>query len=572
MPIRALIFDFGGVLMRTEDPNPRREWEARHGLKPGELSDLVFGSPVAALATVGQAETEAVWRHAAQQLDIDPEELKELERHFWGGDRLDSDLLSFITRHRNGRRTALLSNAWPDMRAYLNTLPEIGATFDTLVISAEEGVAKPDPEIYRRVLSRLRVEPPEAVFVDDMPINVEAARSLGMRAVQFNSREQVISEVEGWLDLEGSRAVPDMTYAAGIEPVRSPPVGSGGFPAKASTPSVKAIGIRSRPSPLQIETYSWRPARREDIPVIHRMLLAVDQADGTTLAGTLEDRERQFADPWSDPPTDSLLALTPTGAVAALAQVFVNPQPKEEARGYLLDEIHPEHRQTGLRETALTWLETRARERLQQLPVRFPRRLRLSCPDDQLERTALYDRRGFHPIRYFFRMRRDLRHEIPSRPLPEGFRLTAYRPELERPLLEAFNESFSDHWAAEPATPEDWQLFFLGRSDFRPDLTLVALQGDEIAGFCVNYVNPEENERLGIQQGWIGQLGVRRPWRRRGLASALLCESMQAFQAQALDHAGLTVDAKNLTGALGMYERLGFFVFKRIAVFEKIVD
>ena len=112
-------------------------------------------------------------------------------------------------------------------------------------------------------------------------------------------------------------------------------------------------------------------------------------------------------------------------------------------------------------------------------------------------------------------------------------------------------------------------MFFLGRSDFRPDLTFLALQGEEIAGFSVNYVSLEENERQGIQQGWIGQLGVRRPWRRRGLASALLCDSMRAFRAQGLTHAGLTVDADNLTGALGIYERLGFFVFKRIAVFAK---
>jgi len=317
--------------------------------------------------------------------------------------------------------------------------------------------------------------------------------------------------------------------------------------------------------------YVWRPARREDIPAIHKLLLAVDQTDGNETAGTVEDMEREFGDPWSDPMTDSLLGLTADGQVAAFARVFVNPRPEGEYRAYLEVEIHPRHRRAGLEELTLSWLESRAQQRLEELPASLPRIMRLGCLDHLHDRITLYQGHGYQPVRRFFRMRRDLGQEMPEGPLPQGLTLRAYGPELERACLKAFNESFSENWAYESTTIEDWRMFFTGSSGFRPDLTLLAMEGDQIAGFSLNYVNREENERLGFQRGWIGQLGVLRPWRRRGVASALLCETMRAFKAEGLQYAALGVDAENQTGALGIYERLGFEAVKRFVAFARPV-
>ena len=93
--------------------------------------------------------------------------------------------------------------------------------------------------------------------------------------------------------------------------------------------------------------------------------------------------------------------------------------------------------------------------------------------------------------------------------------------------------------------------------------------GEQIAGYSLNVVSPEENERYGINEGWVDQLGVCRPWRRRGVATALLCISMRAFKSAGIDYVSLGVDTENLTGALRIYERVGFVSVKRFITFAK---
>ena len=195
MPIRAVIFDIGGVLVRTEDQEPRRKWERRFGLPEWGLADLVFNCPASRRASVGQATRHEVWAEVARRLSLTPAELEELNVDFWRGDVWDAGLLTFIRSLRPRYKTGILSNAWPDAReavkAHVN-----GEAFDVIVISGEEGVEKPDPEIYRRALERLKVTPAEAVFVDDMPVNVEAARALGMHGMQFRAEMDVHTEFE----------------------------------------------------------------------------------------------------------------------------------------------------------------------------------------------------------------------------------------------------------------------------------------------------------------------------------------------------------------------------------------
>jgi putative hydrolase of the HAD superfamily len=194
MTIRAVIFDIGGVLVRTEDREPRRKWERRFGLPEWGLADLVFNSPASRRASVGKGTRVEVWAEIAHVLSLAPEEMDEFIRDFWQGDVWDADLIAYIRSLRPRHKTGIISNAWPDAReavkAHVN-----GEAFDVIVISGEEGVEKPDPEIYRRALARLSVAPAEAVFVDDMPVNVEAARALGMLGVQFRAGMDVRAEL-----------------------------------------------------------------------------------------------------------------------------------------------------------------------------------------------------------------------------------------------------------------------------------------------------------------------------------------------------------------------------------------
>jgi ribosomal protein S18 acetylase RimI-like enzyme len=144
-----------------------------------------------------------------------------------------------------------------------------------------------------------------------------------------------------------------------------------------------------------------------------------------------------------------------------------------------------------------------------------------------------------------------------------GLRLVGYEPPMGQPLLAIHNEAFLDHWGSEPLTPEIWNHEFVGDPFFRGDLSFVVLDGAEIAGYTVNYVVESDWQAAGIREGWVGQLGVRRPWRKRGVATALLVRSMEAFRAAGLEAATLGVDAENPTGALGVYERVGFRPIRR---------
>lgn len=200
MTIRAVIFDMGGVLLRSENESGRRKWEQRLGLAEGELAEIVFNSPVSQRATVGRAADEDVWADVAGRFGLDYETLRQLRRDFWSGDRVDVQLADFLRDLRPRYKTAILSNAWPGARKALTERWGLHSVVDEMIISAEEGVAKPDPAIYHIALRRLGVYPAEAVFVDDMAANVEAARALGMHGVQFRTREQAIADVRRILD------------------------------------------------------------------------------------------------------------------------------------------------------------------------------------------------------------------------------------------------------------------------------------------------------------------------------------------------------------------------------------
>ncbi|MGQ9502689.1 MAG: HAD family hydrolase [Anaerolineae bacterium] len=200
MSIRAVIFDFGGVLVRTEDASGRREWERRLGLFPGELDQLVFASEVAWRSMLGQATQRDVWSYIARRHGLDDATLQQMRRDFWSGDRLDEGLVQFLRSLRPRYKTAILSNAWPGARRMFTEHFKLHEAVDAFIISSEEGVAKPDPRIYQIALQRLGVQPHEAIFVDDFPENVAGAQRLDIIAVLFHDTRQAIAEVQRHLN------------------------------------------------------------------------------------------------------------------------------------------------------------------------------------------------------------------------------------------------------------------------------------------------------------------------------------------------------------------------------------
>lgn len=200
MSIRAVIFDLGGVLVRTEDRTSRSKLAKRLGLTYDDLSELIFDSQSAHQAMRGEITTEEHWDEVCKALGLSKEEFARVPAEFWGGDTLDQDLVNYLRNLRPQYKTALLSNAWDDLRQMIEEIWKFDDAFDHIVISAEVGLVKPDRQIYEKMLSELDVKPVEAVFVDDFPENVAGAQAAGLEAIQFISAEQALQDLGRLLD------------------------------------------------------------------------------------------------------------------------------------------------------------------------------------------------------------------------------------------------------------------------------------------------------------------------------------------------------------------------------------
>jgi HAD superfamily hydrolase (TIGR01509 family) len=198
--IRAVFWDLGGVILRTEDHGPRRAWEARLGLAPGDLARLVFNGSASQETMLGRATSDSVWESVGASLGLTVSDRDQLRADFFSADRIDDELVAFIRGLRPRVRVGLISNAWPEVRRLLESTWRIADAFDPLVLSPEVGLVKPDPAIFREALVRAAVLPAQAAFVDDLPENVDAASALGMRGVLFRTSSQAREDVAQLLE------------------------------------------------------------------------------------------------------------------------------------------------------------------------------------------------------------------------------------------------------------------------------------------------------------------------------------------------------------------------------------
>jgi len=194
---QAVIFDLGGVILRTIDSAPRMQLAERLGKTRWELEEIVFANPVSQMAENGRATPEDVWEYVRQSLNLKPEEVRPFRRAFFGGDRVDFELVRVLQSLRPAYRTGLLSNGWfVDLERFLTedlAIPQ--GTFDVVVSSARLGMAKPRPEIYLAAVNLLGVEPWQAVFVDDNDLNIDAARKVGLKTIRFYTPQQALQEL-----------------------------------------------------------------------------------------------------------------------------------------------------------------------------------------------------------------------------------------------------------------------------------------------------------------------------------------------------------------------------------------
>lgn len=201
MTIKALYFDLGGVILRTEDKTPRTQLAAEFGLTYNEMDKVVFGGGLygsAARASLGAITEEAHWVNVLRSLNLSLDHRQRVYEQFFAGDKIDWELVHFLRESRQNYKVGLISNAWDGLRPWIRQ-EKFEDAFDAMIISAEARIAKPMPGIYRQALDAFGVKPEESLFVDDFIENIHAARALGMHAVHFRSAAQALAEVKSLL-------------------------------------------------------------------------------------------------------------------------------------------------------------------------------------------------------------------------------------------------------------------------------------------------------------------------------------------------------------------------------------
>jgi mycothiol synthase len=275
-----------------------------------------------------------------------------------------------------------------------------------------------------------------------------------------------------------------------------------------------------------------------------------------------------------DPRRDVLLAEdAATGEVVAYGRVGRAEQADGVRRYTTMVRSTPQSRRKGLGTTMLRWFEAHARELDAALPRNERTVLETWAFDNQADAIALLTREGFTPVRYGYDMSRPLDDAtpIPDFPLPAGFEIRSVTPAHYRAIWDADVEAFRDHNGfAEPGEAR-YQAWLNDPLFFQPDLWKVAwdVEKNEVASMVRNFINRDENARLNRKRGYTEDICTRRQYRRRGLARALIVESLRMHKALGMTEAALSVDATNPTGALRVYEDCGFKANQTEVIYQK---
>jgi mycothiol synthase len=324
--------------------------------------------------------------------------------------------------------------------------------------------------------------------------------------------------------------------------------------------------------PLQSPTilpngFHARPTHFDDADAVAGMLNACSVADAGAPSTHPDELRSDWQQPSLDLATDSVVVAAPDGAVAGYAIIW-NGAPY--VRPHLSADVHPAYRGQGIGTALCSWGEARAVSALPKAPEGTRVALRQYILSTNEAARALLAAREFALARHYLRMLIELDAPPPEPLVPDGLAIRPLvRHQDEEVLARAVRDGFRDHWGYVESPLEDevreWNAFMDNTPHFDPGLFLLATDGEQVAGTCCAISQPGE----GPEKGWIFALCVLPPWRRRGLAQALLLRSFGELYRRAIWRIGLGVDANNLTGATRLYEKVGMDVERRYEFWEK---
>ena len=290
-------------------------------------------------------------------------------------------------------------------------------------------------------------------------------------------------------------------------------------------------------------------------------LLGVRQHD-------LHELEVEWRTPMFNLETDTRAVFTLNGELVGYGEMWDVEEP--HIRVHSWGRVHPDYRGRGIGTALLAWEEERAREAIAKAPAEAKVSLRHGVNFKDESAKALVEAQGFDVVRHFWRMEVVLDGEIPVPQWPDGISVRTFDPKSDLlPVVNTVRDQFKDHWGFFDTPLEQelkqWNHEITEDKNFDPTLWFLAMDSDDIAATALCW--PKETEDP--EMGWVDILGVGRPWRRRGLAVALLHYVFAEFARRGKSKVGLDVDATNLTGANRVYERAGMHLTRQTDAYEK---
>lgn len=303
----------------------------------------------------------------------------------------------------------------------------------------------------------------------------------------------------------------------------------------------------------------WRPATATDVPAWAALIARTALVETPVWYEREADLQQQVESRKNPPAENTVLGLDNDGVPRAYARISRNPG-AEKAHGFGC--VDPGWQRRGIGRALLGWLEERTRRRFAGNPADDGAQtplLRIHTEQQHHHQARLLASSGYTVVRYFNEMHRPLDQPLPANVLPGGLELARMAPDLHEAVRRAHNEAFRDHWGSEPRDEESWN-FTVNHPQARPDLSAVVLDSAtrQVAGYQLASHDSDVAAQRGIREGYTELLGVRREYRGRGIAQALLAEAMRRFTAAGMDVASLDVDSENPTGALALYTRMGY--------------
>lgn len=331
---------------------------------------------------------------------------------------------------------------------------------------------------------------------------------------------------------------------------------------------MNTINLNSAPA---ITGLSFRHFEGEsDYPKMIKVVEASLDADKIERANTLEELANNYAHLTNSDPYQDMIFAEVDGEVIGYARGWW----QDETNGPLIygsvGFLTPAWRRKGIGSRMLAWVEDRLREIASSHAAEREKCFQNFTGEVQVGLIAMLEKNGYQPVRYFYEMVRPTLDHIPDFPLPQGLEVRAVLPEHYRAIWDADMEAFLDHWGFSAPSEEDYQGWLTGNT-FQPHLWKIAwdVATNQVAGQVKSFINEEENKKFERKRGYTEFISVRRPWRKKGLARALIVQSLHAQKEAGMTESALGVDTENLSGATHVYEDCGFQVVKRNTVYRK---